>query len=35
MGLPVARGGAALAEVDSIDLTGLDPRLAGVEISSR
>jgi hypothetical protein len=32
MGLPVARGGAALAEVDSIDLTGLDPRLAGVEI---
>jgi glycerate kinase len=32
MGNPVGRGGAALAEVDSIDLTGLDPRIADVEI---
>jgi glycerate 2-kinase len=32
MGNPVGRGGAALAEVDSIDLTGLDPRIAEVEI---
>jgi glycerate kinase len=32
MGNPVGLGGAALAEVDSIDLTGLDPRIADVEI---
>jgi glycerate 2-kinase len=32
MGNPVGRGGAALAEVDSIHLTGLDPRIADVEI---
>jgi glycerate 2-kinase len=32
MGNPVGRGGAALAEVDSIDLTGLDPRIADVDI---
>jgi glycerate kinase len=32
MGNPVGRGGTALAEVDSIDLTGLDPRIADVDI---
>jgi glycerate kinase len=33
MGNTVDRGGAALTEVDSIDLTGLDPRIADVEIT--
>ena len=32
MGDEIGRGGAALAEVESLDLSGLDPRLAGVPI---
>ncbi|WP_132991743.1 glycerate kinase [Gordonia zhaorongruii] len=32
MGEPVGWGGAALAEVESLDLTDLDPRIADVEI---
>jgi glycerate 2-kinase len=31
-GAPLPEGGAALAHLDRIDLTGLDPRLAGVEL---
>ena len=32
MGHPVGRGGSALAEVESIDLSGLDPRIQETEI---
>lgn len=31
-GKPLRRGGAALLELDRIDMTGLDPRLAGVKV---
>lgn len=34
-GIPVGRGGAALARLAHIDLTGLDPRLAGAAAGSR